>query len=243
VHISSPPPESSSAHLQPGDQHVLWDTENPSGYRNRTGLYKTRLECDFIRHYLPPTPAQVLDIGGGCGRFALKLGRMGYTLTVNDLHEPSLRLLHERAGEDRPKTVHGGFLTSEIKGTFDAALAIECLEHMPFDAVLRRVHDLLRPGGVFVFTVLNRSSWRFYLRRVAGRDSENESVAGFGEYKAEWRQAGFDEVAIRGFMWTLLTVSSNSTLVPFFVRVEDLFRLHAYLGQSPWLLVALRRGA
>lgn len=244
VDMSSQAPENPRWYLEPGGgQYVLWDPENPAGYGNRTGVYKTRVEWDFIRRHLPPAPAKVLDIAGGSGRFALRLIREGYALTVNDVHGPSLRLLEERAGERRPTIVHGGFLSSDIVGPFDAAIAIECLDRMPFDEAIRRVHGLLRPGSVFVFTVHNRSSWRFGGRRLVGREDKTEFVSRLSEYRSEWRKADFDEVGMRGLMWTALTVSSNSPLVPIFVGVESLFRLHALVGQSPWILVALRRNA
>ncbi len=241
--MSSPTPDNLPTHLQRGDHYVFWDPENPSGYGNRTGVYKTGVEWAFVRRHLPPTPARVLDIAGGSGRFALRLMREGYALTVNDVHEPSLRLLEKRAGEHRPALVHGGFLDTAIAGPFDAAMAMECLDRMPFPDVIRRVHGLLRPGGVFVFTVLNRSSWRFGVRRMAGREAKNEHVSTLNGYRAAWQEAGFEEQGMRGLMWTLLKVTSNSPLVPVFVGIENVLRLHSIAGQSPWLLVALRRTA
>ncbi len=100
-----------------------------------------------------------------------------------------------------------------------------------------------RTGGVFVFTVLNRSSWRFGVRRMAGREAKNEHVSTLNGYRAAWQEAGFEEQGLRGLMWTLLKVTSNSPLVPVFVGIENVLRLHSIAGQSPWLLVALRRTA
>lgn len=236
-------PNNAQPHQQRSEEFVFWDPENPSGYGNRTGVYKTRVEWDFVQRHLPPVPARILDIAGGSGRFALRLLRQGYALTVNDMHEPSLRLLEKRAGDYPPATIHGAFLDTTIAGPFDAAIAMECLDRMPFPAVIQRAHSLLRPGGIFVFTVLNRSSWRFGIRRMVGREDKNEFVSRLSEYRLAWQNAGFEELATRGLMWTLLTVTSNSPLVPVFVGVERLLRLHSIASQSPWLLVALRRKA
>jgi SAM-dependent methyltransferase len=204
-------------------------------------MYKTRVEWDFIRRHLPPAAASVLDIGGGSGRFAMRLMRDGYDVTVNDRDAPSLRLLEERARAYTPVLVHGDFLQTPLPGPFDAAIAVECLENMPFNEVLRRVHAILRPEGIFVFTVLNRSSWRFALRRIVGRDEEGEYVERLSAYRKTWQQADFETLESRGFMWTLQTVTSNSPLVPVFTTLERVLRLNSFVRQSPWVLIALRR--
>jgi SAM-dependent methyltransferase len=228
---------------QNGDRAVFWDARNPLGYANRTGAYKTGIEWSFIRGHLPRPPASVLDIGGGSGRFALRLMNEGFALTVADKDAPSLRLLQERAGAHAPALICSDFRDATIPGVFEAAIAVECLENMPFADVLGRVRGLLKPQGVFVFTVLNRSSWRFGLRRLAGREEKGEFVERLSDYRSAWEQAGFEEVGTRGFMWTLLTVTSNSRLVPLFVGTERVLRLHSLVGQSPWVLIALRRTA
>ena len=45
-----------------------------------------------MRDYLPPPPAQVLDCGGGPGRYAIELARQGYEVTLFDLSAGNLRL-------------------------------------------------------------------------------------------------------------------------------------------------------
>ena len=160
MHPHAPSPiESLATHAE--ERPVPWDTANPSGYANRSGVYKTRVQYEFVRAHFPPAPARVLDIAGGSGRFALPLLRDGYDVTVNDINPPSLRLLQKRCADLPVRLLPGDFLQVDVPGHFDAALAMECLEKLPIEQALSRVRDLLKPGGVFVFSGLNSGSWRF----------------------------------------------------------------------------------
>ena len=199
-------PSTEDAEPQHDDRAVFWDAQNPLGYANQTGVYKTRVEWSFIRQHLPPAPAAVLDIAGGSGRFALPLTDEGYALTVVDKDAPSLRLLQERAGEKAPVVICSDFRDAKIPGAFDAAIAVECLENMPFADVLGRVRGLLKPQGVFAFTVLNRSSWRFgpacrregrgrRVRRAPRRLPERVGAFGLRGGRSAWVHGGAGSVS------------------------------------------------
>jgi len=45
---------------------------------------------DNIRRFLPPLPAQVLDAGGGTGRWTVILAQMGYEVTLTDISQGML---------------------------------------------------------------------------------------------------------------------------------------------------------
>ncbi len=45
---------------------------------------------DNVRRFLPPPPAQVLDAGGGTGRWTLPLAEAGYDVTLTDLSQGML---------------------------------------------------------------------------------------------------------------------------------------------------------
>jgi len=222
------------------DGGVFWDLTNPLGYANRMGSYKTKVEYEFIRAHLPTAPARVLDIGGGVGRFADKLQNDGHDVTVNDIDPRSLRVLRERL-QPCPKTLPGDLLSIDATEKFDCALAIECLENMPFKQAIARIHSLLNPGGVVVFTVLNSGSWRFAARRILGRTLAIEYVMTSRAYFEACLGSGFEILAMRGLMWMPFVVNSNSFLVPLFENVERCFRLSSIHPQSPWLLIAARR--
>jgi len=70
----------------------LWDEDNPLGYKNRMGLYKTKMELEFIKSCLPNHKLEILDIGGGSGRFALPLSKLNHDVTTIDISKDAIDL-------------------------------------------------------------------------------------------------------------------------------------------------------
>lgn len=62
--------------------------------RHRTEFAVTLRALDT---YLPPPPATILDIGGGPGRYAIELARLGYEVTLLDLSQANLALAKDKA--------------------------------------------------------------------------------------------------------------------------------------------------
>jgi hypothetical protein len=52
---------------------------------------------------------------------------------------------------------------------------------------------------------------------------------------------GFDIIDIKGFNWLPFKIGSNNILIPLFSKIESIFRLNKWLGQSPWLLFACKK--
>ena len=92
----------------------------------------------FVRATLPPPPARVLEIGAGEGELAVALAEAGYDVVAID---PA-----STGGLVRPVPLH------ELdEAPFDAAVAIVSLHHVePLEPSVRRLAELLRPGGTLV---------------------------------------------------------------------------------------------
>jgi SAM-dependent methyltransferase len=107
-----------------------------------------------------PAPLRILDVGGGESTVGLSLASLGHDVTVVDprgapLEHPRLTVIASRLDEVSGKA-----------GPFDVAVALSAIEHFglshytgetgderaDLDAV-RRMHELLRPGGRLVLTV------------------------------------------------------------------------------------------
>lgn len=214
-----------------------WDEKNSKGYYNKSGFYKTKVEYNFIRSHIEDNQKTILDMGGGSGRFALPLVKSGYDVTVVDLDSNAIDLCKKRG---ILKSYCGDIRNFETIG-FDIVLAIELFLVTPPKIVLEVANQKLVKDGLFIFTATNKDSWRYKLHNLRAKRSKNYgefSVSGFEKLIVE---NGFNIIDIKGFNWLPFKVNSNNILIPLFSKIEYIFRLYNWLGQSPWLLFACKK--
>ena len=133
--------------------------------------FHDRVTWNHIKPFLPRDPgAAVMDLGCGTGKWGLKLLKAGYPTTFTDLSEKMLEEVRKKLEEWREKP---DLASKAAKATVEAADAVN-LRAFPENhfelvtamgdvvsicsnagACLGEVHRLLKPGGVFVFTVDN----------------------------------------------------------------------------------------
>jgi ubiquinone/menaquinone biosynthesis C-methylase UbiE len=130
--------------------------------RHRTEFAVT---CRLLGEYLPRPPGQVLDVGGGPGRYALHLTRLGYHVTLLDLSQVALDLALEKATQEGiylSVPIHGDAtaLPAEFDSQFDAVLLMGPLYHLLTAddrlAAVREAHRVLRPGGYIAASFITR---------------------------------------------------------------------------------------
>lgn len=110
-------------------------------------------------HDLHPAATRCLDLGCGDGRLTNLLAEMLPDATVFgvDISQP---LIH-RAVTVAPSNAlywrgDGRHISNGPPDRFDLVWSVTMFQHIPWDAqveYIRQVHDRLRPGGVFTFTV------------------------------------------------------------------------------------------
>jgi S-adenosylmethionine-dependent methyltransferase len=132
------------------------------GVRHRAEFENT---MRALGEFLPPAPARLIDIGGGPGRYAIDLARLGYHVTLVDLSGGNLGLAKQKAAEAGVKLdgfVHANALalTAFPAGSFDAALLLGPLYHLhkleERRAALEQARRLLKPGGLVFAAVITR---------------------------------------------------------------------------------------
>ncbi|MCB1406051.1 MAG: class I SAM-dependent methyltransferase [Rhodobacteraceae bacterium] len=124
------------------------------------------------RAYLTPTD-RVLEIGCGTASTALLLAPDVAQYTASDISAEMVAIGREKAETaqvDGLTTVQGTLGDPALgAGPFDAVLAFNLLHLMPDPgAEARKVHALLRPGGVFISKSACLSGWRMVLRPLIG---------------------------------------------------------------------------
>jgi len=133
--------------------------------------FHDRITWNHIKPFLPKDPgAAVMDLGCGTGKWGLKLLKAGYPTTFTDLSEKMLEEVRKKLEEwlEKPDmaskaakaTVQAADavdLRAFAEGHFELVTAMGDVVSICADAgrCLGEVHRLLKPGGVFVFTVDN----------------------------------------------------------------------------------------
>jgi cyclopropane fatty-acyl-phospholipid synthase-like methyltransferase len=135
------------------------------GYR-----WNTEAECDFIEECLNTYGVaggkRLLDIGCGSGRHLLNLAAQGYQVSGIDIRSEMIEFIRQQAKrlnlsvQADVEDLH----TLDIEGPFDAAFCFMdtfrfLLTNDAILAHLRRVADLLVPGGLYLVDFWIPSQW------------------------------------------------------------------------------------
>lgn len=114
-----------------------------------------------------PCSGRVLDVGCGEGVLTRALGRQSAQVVGLDLDARSLRLAREQTTDSNVHYVRGDVLAAPFPpGSFDAVVSVATLHHVPAQAGLLAMAELVRPGGRLAVLGLARSR----LPRDLGRE-------------------------------------------------------------------------
>jgi 2-polyprenyl-3-methyl-5-hydroxy-6-metoxy-1,4-benzoquinol methylase len=216
--------------------NYLWDVNHPLGYNNRIGVYKTKIELEFIQRYINES-SKILDVGGGSGRLASSLHFNGSQVTILDINSHAVSIAKKRGLNAHCQSL------SEYKSAklFDVLLSIEMLENINNkNEFFIKVNENLRINGFFVFTILNPKSWRFKIRNLR-KGKTNYFYISYEEISKLAVNTGFELIDKKGFMWMPFRVNSNNPLISVFIFIERILKLNNYIFQSPWILIALKK--
>lgn len=108
---------------------------------------------------VPPSARRALDAGCGEGILSRRLRTVVPEVVGLDPDEPSIDLAGEQGGD--VAYVVGDLRTADLEpGSFDLVAAVAVLHHLDTEAGLRRMAELVRPGGVVAVVGLARSGLR-----------------------------------------------------------------------------------
>ncbi len=158
-----------------------------------------------------PDDLSSIEVGSGYGKFSMLLGLAGARTTLLDYNESALKaaLTAHRDLGLQPEGIEADLfdLPGDLRGRFDLVCSFGTLEHFAGEhrgRALQTCNDLLRPGGLHLFTVPNRDGilYRliFGLRRRLGRVDRGffEQPYRRAELIRLARQAGIEVLELAG---------------------------------------------
>jgi len=121
----------------------------------------------------------ILDVGCGGGLVCESLARLGANTTGADADAQAIAVAKAHALDNGLTITYENKPAEDLKKKFDVVLALEIIEHVndPADFV-ESVSTLAKPGGLVIFSTLNRNPKSFLLGIVAA------------EYLLRWVPAG-----------------------------------------------------
>jgi 2-polyprenyl-6-hydroxyphenyl methylase / 3-demethylubiquinone-9 3-methyltransferase len=213
--------------------HAWWDEDGPFRPLHRLnparlGFIRTRLARHFARgadELSPFAGLELLDIGCGGGLVAEPMARLGFAVTGLDADGAALGVARAHAEDAGLAIDYRADAAEELVARgrqFDAVLALEVAEHAA-DAGLFLANSaaLVRPGGAFVASTLNRTARSFvtavvgaeYVLRWLPRGTHQwRKFLRPSEMAAHLRHAGMKVEAIEGLVFRPL--SGDWTLGP-----------------------------
>ena len=157
------------------DSSYWWDENGPFKPLHRLNpvrlAYIKEQVVGETQSLKPYAGLSILDIGCGGGLVCEPMARLGADVTGIDADANAIAVAKEHAADGGLTIAYKATSSEQLvkeKKRFDAVLALEIVEHVAdVDEFVRNCVDLCAPGGVIVFSTLNRTAKSFVLGKLA----------------------------------------------------------------------------
>lgn len=206
-----------------------------SDFWNREGEFKTLhqinpIRVNFVAEFIDLNGKRVADIGCGGGILSEALAEKGADVIAVDLSEVGIKAAkaHQTTSQStvdyRVQSI--GDLADECANSLDAVCCMEMLEHVENPAeIIADCARLLTPGGIAVFSTLNRTKKahllavvmaEYVLRMVPQGTHDPKLFIKPSEMRHMAADAGLDALDIIGFefrpLWRDFVRSQNTDI-------------------------------
>ncbi|HYY92322.1 MAG TPA: methyltransferase domain-containing protein [Candidatus Dormibacteraeota bacterium] len=149
------------------DEIEAFYDRNAQNEWDRLDRHRTELAITLkaFKEYMPQPPVDVLDIGGGPGRYSISLAERGYKVTLLDLSKRCLEFAREKAlksGVVLADYRHGTALDlgAFVDDSFEVVLLMGPLYHLLDEdrrrRAIREARRVLKPNGLVFASVITR---------------------------------------------------------------------------------------
>lgn len=158
------------------DADKWWDENGPFKPLHRLNPTRIAYIKEQICHHFdldvdgftPFKKLSILDVGCGGGLVCEPMARLGGTVTGADADPVAIKVAKEHAAESGLKITYENKPAEELGKKYDVVLALEIIEHVDSpEEFVKSCAALLKPGGLIVFSTLNRTAKSFALGIVA----------------------------------------------------------------------------
>lgn len=158
------------------DAEHWWDENGPFAPLHRLNPARlSYIKEQICNHYgldtqnlKPLQKLSVLDIGCGGGLVCEPMARMGAKATGVDADPIAIEVATNHAQQSDLKIEYLNKTAEELNKTYDVVLALEIIEHVQNpDEFVQSCTKLVKPGGLIIFSTLNRTPKSFVLGIVA----------------------------------------------------------------------------
>jgi 2-polyprenyl-3-methyl-5-hydroxy-6-metoxy-1,4-benzoquinol methylase len=233
-----------------GKKLLQMQAEITWGWGSPAGQVRARRRGDLIARAAGLGPGtRVLEVGCGTGVFTELFARTGAHVLAVDISPDLLEKAKERRlPPSQVRFLAQPFEECDAHGPFDAVVGSSVLHHIEVERSLRKIYDLLRPGGTMAFgepNMLNPQVFVMknvpFVKRLLG-DSPDETAFVRWRLRSLLRAIGFMDVRITPVDW-LHPATPRWLIGPVAVLGRVLEHLPLLREFSGSLLISARRPA
>ena len=197
-----------------GNPETIWWWGSPAGQKRAQRRGQLLTQGAQLKPGL-----RVLEVGCGTGLFTEMMAQSGASILAVDISPDLIELARKRVypvGTVELAVMR--FEDCDINEPFDAIVGSSVLHHLDIPLALRRMYELLKPGGMLVFAEPNMLNPQIFLQRNIGflresvGESPDETAIRRWELAKQLATVGFSQIDIRNTDW--LHPSTPPTFIP-----------------------------
>ncbi len=174
------------------DSAHWWDPNGPFKPLHRLNPVRLGYIKDQIcSHYerdknslKPFRDLKIIDVGCGGGLVCEPMARLGAHVTGLDADVQAIDVAKDHAKQSGQKISYQNKTSDDIDEQFDVVLALEIIEHTQDQGYfVKSCSNLVKPGGLIIFSTLNRTAKSFALGIIAAEYILNWVPKGTHEWK------------------------------------------------------------